>query len=252
MSAIHDAAAKGDIQTIKKVVEGGFLRRAHPEAVNEKDERLVNAEPAESVHYPVHIASRGWTPLHYAAYSGRTDVVRYLLEHGADTNERNDNFVCAVELAILACRWETADAILKVAPQPNLKNFTNYGVTLIHWCATAGQMRGVSLLLTHGADPNSRANNGETPLFCALTSGHMEIATFLLGKGADINAQDRGGATYLHWCARQDWTDTAIYLLDHGARTDIQNDRGQTPLQLAIEEKHNTLADTLRARGAMR
>jgi ankyrin repeat protein len=35
-------------------------------------------------------AQDGWTPLHYASWSGHVDCARLLLERGADKNAKNE------------------------------------------------------------------------------------------------------------------------------------------------------------------
>lgn len=44
---------------------------------------------------------QGWRPLHAAAQNGDADIVRFLLEHGADRAARADNNQTALDLAML-------------------------------------------------------------------------------------------------------------------------------------------------------
>ena len=62
--SIHDAAAKGDIEAVKQLVDAGT-------DVNAKDEDEN-------------------TPLHRAAYYGHKEIVVLLIAKGADVNVKND------------------------------------------------------------------------------------------------------------------------------------------------------------------
>lgn len=59
---VHFAAQKGDLSTLKKHI----------------------SKSKESVHVK---DKNGWTPLHEASRGGHLDVVKYLVENGADANE---------------------------------------------------------------------------------------------------------------------------------------------------------------------
>lgn len=42
---------------------------------------------------------RSWTPIHYAAFEDRKDVIRLLIEKGASVSARDDRGVTASEIA---------------------------------------------------------------------------------------------------------------------------------------------------------
>ena len=46
-----------------------------------------------SVHKHTHTCLQ-YTPLHMAAWNGNLDVVRYLMDKGADVNAKKDDGVC--------------------------------------------------------------------------------------------------------------------------------------------------------------
>jgi ankyrin repeat protein len=181
MSKIHDAAARGDVETIKGLLKGSFLRRARPELVNEPDSKLYMCEPAAVAPFlPVNLWGRGWTPLHVASAMGHKNVVDFLLANGADAKVRDDGLRYPLEIAVLTCHWDIAEALLCAWTFPDLKNFTNYGDTLLHWCIRAEQIDGVRILLSKGASLDVKDNNRETPLELAQRSVNTEIRALVL------------------------------------------------------------------------
>ncbi len=55
---------------------------------------------------------KGWQPIHYAAFSGATEVVRYLLQRGADKNALAPNYYTPLMLAVRERHPETVRALL--------------------------------------------------------------------------------------------------------------------------------------------
>ncbi len=122
-------------------------------------EELLEADPELARAW----SPDGFTPLHLAAFFGREDAVRALLERGAD--------------ATVVARHET----LRVAP--------------LHSAAAGGHGAVVRLLLGAGADPNAAQPGGFTPLHAAAQNGDRESAEVLLAAGADRDARTDDGQT---------------------------------------------------------
>ncbi|MEF8755522.1 MAG: ankyrin repeat domain-containing protein [Accumulibacter sp.] len=90
----------------------------------------------------------GWSPLVYAAFSGRTAVAEYLLSKGAEVN----------------------------ATTPN-------GSTALLFAARFGHIEIVELLLQNKADPNMANDRGATAIDWALKSDNTDIADLLRKAG---------------------------------------------------------------------
>jgi hypothetical protein len=93
--------------------------------------------------------SNGYTPLTWASSRGHTEVVRLLLEAGADVN------VAA-----------------------------NDGQTALMRAADYGHAETLRLLIDSGADVNAKSNNGITALRFATLKGHSRIVEMLENAGA--------------------------------------------------------------------
>ena len=76
------------------------------------------------------------------------------------------------------------------------------GNTALMAAARCGHLQIVKLLLGHGAEVDSKNDNGMTPLIAASQTGHWETVEALLVAGANGLNADVGGHTALnHWQA---------------------------------------------------
>ena len=120
----------------------------------------VRRDPA-SVQRP---AENGMLPIHLAAMHGRGEVIRILLEAGADVD----------------------------TPQAQT------GGKPLQYAAAEGHLEAARILLDAGADVDSTDNLGRTPLMWAASQGHEPVIEELLERGADVNRQTGTG-----WTARR-------------------------------------------------
>lgn len=165
--------------------------------------------------------------LRQAAARGHTDVVALLLEHGAKTDEQDDdkNF----PLSNAARNGHTAIVALLLKHGADAHVFNGSALlSAIHNRHTAI----VALLLEHGVDV--RAN----PSFfsSATFNGHSSIVELLLDHGADIHVYEDAGLRHAASCGD---TSTVALLLDRGANIHAQND------EALIEAANNGFIDTV-------
>ena len=129
-------------------------------------------------------ASHGQTALMWAATQSNPDVVRVLLEHGADVHARSDSYRLPVSLG-------DGNPFEKYVMQPQR------GSTPLLFAARHGRIENARLLIEAGADVDDTAPSGESALVLASFSGQGAFARFLLDRGADPHA-DAAGYTALH------------------------------------------------------
>lgn len=67
------------------------------------------------------ISQPGWAPLHFAAFEGRTAVVKYLLEKGADKDALAPNGYTALLLAMRGGHMDAARELLYADADVNIK-----------------------------------------------------------------------------------------------------------------------------------
>ena len=142
------------------------------------------------------------------------DVLKYLLEKGANPDiQRNEN-ILPVLVGIAGFNTECLKVLLDGGADPNIAGHHN-GETALHHAVCGDNFEQVKALLDAGADPNKRTLGGkltymlwrdarvrsETPLHRAAAYGTPEIIKLLLDKGADPTIRDANKDTPLSWAS---------------------------------------------------
>jgi ankyrin repeat protein len=154
----------------------------------------------------------GETALHFAANrqgKGTTEpnieIVKLLLNHGADINAVTNDGESVLYLAIMEFRNPIA-----------------------------------KYLLDQGALVNPRRPKSKIPLALAVHWGHDDVITLLFERGAKVNLIDReGNSSLLKACENVSsaHASTVMLLLQHGANIEQQDSDGNTPLMRASAQK---------------
>ena len=91
---------------------------------------------------------------------------------------------------------------------------------------------------------------GETGLHIVTKRRDGQWLGFLLSRGAKPDLRDNNGSTALMIASQIGWTEGAATLLKVGAAVDASNSRGETPLILAVQNHDITTVRILLAAGA--
>jgi ankyrin repeat protein len=213
-----------------------------------------------------------YTPLHFAAKNGYTEIVIDLLDKGGDVNAtanyRDDPnstqpSVTALHLAAMNGHEETVRALLNHSANVDARN--RYNQTPLHWAAENGYTSIVIDLLNNGADVDATANyrygtNGTllsiTALHIAAQNGHIETVRALLSYGADASAQDRVGDTPLDAAVGNNRIDVVRLIISkishNNAVLSIKNNATETALDMAKSNDYSDIVSVLRNAGASR
>jgi uncharacterized protein len=151
---IHDAAAVGKLDAVKRIVENGATR----------------ANPFSPDGFPV---------VALAAVFGHLDVVRYLADHGAEINAAatNGSGYNALTGAVASGHTEIVRWLLQNGANPNHRYAAGYSPLLT--AAANGHLEIVKLLLAHGADVLATTNDGKSAAALATARNHPAVAEFL-------------------------------------------------------------------------
>ncbi|KAF4833518.1 Ankyrin-1 [Colletotrichum siamense] len=293
LTALHIAAQKGSLKAVKKFVQLGadihctdhkgrtpllLACESHNYAVSallfNRGARLREAGSsnntlsyAEDLHNHVeqflqlradHINGRnelGQTPLFEACRLGAVDIVKLLLERGADAKVLDNEDQTAL-FAIQRSHVHSGRLVrLLVEAGADPMHENSKGLTFLY--ASDGfpklevwEMKEVFECIRQGQLDESKAIR--TLLGQAAFHDDIARVNFLLYVGADPNKRYKGGGTPIYDVARYGATSVmnrlAHLLLEAGADVTIPGEDELSPVELAIKMKRYSFAELLRSR----
>jgi len=210
-STLADAVRAGDVEEVKA--------------------RLLRDGRVEPTSKPVNEA------LTLAVEEGRADVVKLLIDSGADPNAKQEN---GKSLVVRAMRVDPKLAMLLLERGAAVGSRDQLGQTPLHYAVTSNRHDVAKELLTRHADVNAADRHGLTPLHMALTAD-VAMLELLVAGGADVGLTDVRGSTALHKAAAAGNVAAVEWLIAKGAKVNVKNTDGFTPLALARSEAVATL-----------
>lgn len=129
-------------------------------------------------------SSDGFTILGLASYFGHKDLVKQLLDKGAD---------------------------------PNIPANNQFRVTPLHSACAISNIEIARLLIENGADIHARQMHGVTPLHSAAHNGQTKLAKLLIERGAEINAKMDTGESPVSLAEEKGFDETVLLLREYGA-----------------------------------
>lgn len=137
------------------------------------------------------------------------EIVKLLIEKGADIHEKNDNFFG--------------------------------GRTPLLYASEGRNTEIVKFLMMNGADKdvNVKGTNGDSPLLVAAAKGNFEMVKLLIANKANVNSKAENGRTPLHHASAHGSLEIVKYLISKGANKKMKTNDGKTPLDWAKERNHS-------------
>jgi len=259
---LHIAVRLKKVDAVKLLIErGGDIA-----AVNDNAENcLFITRDVDTARYLLEQSAEllqgrnewGHTPLHQAISRSREDMIKLLIEKGADVNAPNKRGEGPL-WSWYGNKLSICETLLAGGADINAK--TKTGWTLLHKMAANGRPEAFKLLVSKGADVeavtndeltvlhraidgqtaelilekaphliNQKDDQGRTPLYeVARLSKSDEAVEVLLSKGADINAVNKYTDTVLHVAAEDGQLEVVKCLLANGANISVVNKHGAT------------------------
>eukprot|EP00833_Pecoramyces_ruminatium_P018269 jgi/Orpsp1_1/1192301/evm.model.d7180000092096.1 len=187
------------------------------------------------------------------------NMIKFLIEHGADVNEENHNGETALFIACLSGNEDLVKYLVEHGANINKKN--KYGKTPLSRACFSENKNIIKYLIKHGADINKKnclgktplyelylnknenfikyfkyicqinKENyyGETPFFKACLSGNENIVKYLVEKGVYINKINNKGETPLFNACLSGNENIVKYLVEKRVDIDKENYNGETP-----------------------
>lgn len=119
-------------------------------------------------------------PIDEAARSGRLDILKLLLQEGAQLKKKEgDEFVCSpLFSAVEGGRTDIIEYLIQQGVP--LTEREGFGETALHIAARLGNVKMVSFLISKGMSPDDKDNKGQTALDYARYHERKEVETFLI------------------------------------------------------------------------
>lgn len=155
---LFEAACVGDLERVEAVLS------THPESLD-------------------HHSPDGFTPIGLAAYFGHIELLKKLLEKGADleTPAANPMRVCPIHSAAAHPQRGRATTIAKhlldAGADPNAQQ--EGGFTALHEAVLNEDLELAELLLSYGANPHVSNDEGDSPVQLAQSKGQTEMVQLL-------------------------------------------------------------------------
>ncbi|XP_014897664.1 ankyrin repeat and death domain-containing protein 1B isoform X3 [Poecilia latipinna] len=225
----------------------------------------------------------GMAPIHLAAWFGSLEILKLLVQAGAEQKVENEEGLNIMQCAAINNHTEIVEYIindmqmkelnkedqsghlpfalaaehgsiemLKMLMEPyNMATMkpNKRGDTPLHLAARNGHLDAVQLLL-QSFDTRDEVNmDGETALYQAADNSQEECVLALLDAGCDPNILTVAKRSALHVVSESGDLSLVQLLLEYNAHTDVQNQQLEAPLHLAVKNGHIPVIHSLVAAG---
>ena len=232
MNAFLLAVRSGNADTVRLLLDKVSIDINHQSEYELRDDERYTIMP---------------TPLMFAAKYGHTDVMKLLIEKGADVSIIDNGGENALSLATKHGHIASVRLLFELG-LANANSTDHWENPILTIAAGNGHKDLVQFLLDNGAEVNRLGGFGgyETAIKDAVCGNHIEIVQLLLDAGADVNLGDKIGklksinAQPVLYMACQTYgekinIDMLKLLLDAGANVNAMDNLHETALYKAAE-----------------
>ena len=283
-SPLHESASNGHLEVLKELIKNG--------ANLELKDKHVESTALESAFLGGHIEcvqellkSGAKIPkkqdinnqfefepiLHHVVSEGSKipkEMIKILVEHGADIDERDESNNTALHRAIQNVVLEDNRIIKELLKHgANLEATNNDKMTPLMSAAYMKNLEVMKILVQHGAKVDfMNEDDDKTALVYATAPYHRslffafcsydnvssieECMNFLVDNGANIHFRYKDNLTLLHIASLLGRSEAVVELLKLGADANAQAEWQRTPLHCACRKGHLDIATELIKHGA--
>ncbi len=182
----------------------------------------------------------GYTALMIAAKANDVDMVKLLVKSGADINIKShegDN-------AIYFARMDDNDELMAIFEDIN-NNLYKKGVNAVLPLYSGDDIEDINKVLKNGINATNR--HGKTPLMLAAEARYVDLVKALIIEGADVNAKADYDVTALQMAYDKEVIEA---LLENGAKINAKDKNGKTALANAAHYGRFEILEVLIEKGA--
>ncbi len=241
--SIHEAARTGNLEAISYFINAGAdLDEAEPvmgspltNATVYNQIEIVKALIKGGANVNVRHKSDGNTPVHSAAFFAYPEILKLLLDAGAEKTPKN--LKGELPIGITMVPWEDAQGIYLLVGGI-LNSMTGENKVPMDLPRIKAALPEIFELLSDGEkftaiEKSDDKNAEEGTIFRAALAGDIDAIRKAIVAGDDLDLRDKDGNTALITASSFGRTEAAIVLIDGGADPDLKNQKGDTPLMVA-------------------
>ncbi len=179
--------------------------------------------------------------LHLASSNDHIDIVKFLLEHGANCNLCDSQGRTPLHTSVeKRGRYRCLEFLL--GPRADVNSGDKTGLTAWHLAASESNIHALSILKGFVADGqlplHLKSNDGKTLLHCAAQSSSKDILVFLMEhcNQSAVYDTDSDGFTALHYAVKAKSLDAVQYLIDRKFDTHAITIDGSNTLHCAVDQ----------------
>uniref|UniRef100_A0A6P7GCT2 Serine/threonine-protein phosphatase 6 regulatory ankyrin repeat subunit C-like n=1 Tax=Diabrotica virgifera virgifera TaxID=50390 RepID=A0A6P7GCT2_DIAVI len=242
---LHRATKCRSLCDVQQLVEGGAL-------INEMDydgctalHIAVHSKLTDIVKYLVEKGAdvnaievtRGRSPLHYATFNNDLELVRLLTESGANVQYSSTDV--DIDMPILFAVEVGNREIVKYYLENGIDVDVKLGkneMTPLHIAASRGYIKLVDYLLLNNANVHLKDLQNRSSIHHAVISGKVKIVHDIIEKGVNINDGDIFKWTPLYIACRVNYFEIVKLLFKNGAMSNLEErSRNRCPVNLATK-----------------
>jgi len=228
----------------------------------QKAERLIKSSNADidSVPYTnfiiLAVTERSvYSPLETAIIHGNIEILRLLIQHGANVNRQKDpnfgrDFQSPLTLAALSTSANRLEMIKLLVEYGADINFEVYGSNAMAKSVMREANDNIEIIefFESLGVPLERKYSDGSLLHIACYEGNSAVIRYLVKRGLDVNEKNSYGSSALIslMYSRETRIEDLIFLIENGADKSIVNNEGLTAYDIAIEYEELDFAEILK------
>lgn len=217
-----EAGAKATVMEVKAVIENGNL-----EILDVLLQHISKGELEQNAKANKHHL----TPLHYAVYHGNLEMVKRLVEKGANIHAiADENCTVATDAFNLAAKGGYTDVVNYFRKEHNM-DVNNLHYAVFHMILE-GEVEKLEPLVGMGLNLSKMRWPGviETPLDEAVLAGSIPIIEALVRLGMDVNGNAEDEYVPLSYAVSKDRPEVVKRLIELGADVNMRSPTSAAPI----------------------
>jgi len=182
-----------------------------------------------------HLNSKNENFLYLTLINDKKECSAWLIKKGIEIDVITKDGFTPFDVAIEKQSHRIVELILsKINTDINKKDI--YGRTKLQDSVMLGDHEMAKILISHGADLNSKDNKEQNVLNDAFSYGHIDFIEYLLSlKQIDLNNIDKEENSILQHPFSLENDNLALQLINHGANPNLRNQEGDTYLSIIAQ-----------------